>query len=1204
MLQLSRRCSSKSVRERRAARRAAPPIFQLEPVERRVLLASISGVLFNDYNGDGVKAANEPGLPNWTIFLDENQNGVFDGTSQSIPSTDTPMPIPDVRTPPTISLLNVSNVAQIAKLTVAIDITHTYNADLDVFLISPDGTRVELFTDIGGSGDGMNIILDDDAAASITTAPTTGVITGTWRPEGLLSSFIGQDPTGQWTLEITDDAAADSGTLNSWSLIFSTGERSITTGSTGNYQFLNVAAGTYDVRQVNQAGWNQTFPASGFHTLTLDASTNATNINFGNRQPPGTIRGIVFSDYNANGVRDPNEAGLSGWTVYLDTNDNGQLDGGEPTRLSAADGGYEFTNLIPGQHVVREVLKAGFVQTLPGSGGVNLRGGGDGSNGGGVGDGNGNAGGLDGSRKFTQTEIVVAFKGTIGKGALKKQVQADPALARQVNYGASADMFTTRGVTLVEVRLQPGADPQKVAHAFDSLGKVKWAQPNYIYDDIDPREFTPNDPQYNSQYHHALMKNNLAWDTTLGSPSILIGITDDGFLMNHPDLVDNYWVNPGEIPGDGIDNDGNGFIDDVNGWNFWNNNNNPNPASASNDHGTHVAGIAAARTNNGIGVAGTAGGSTIVPIRFYSTSGGTWTSTIVSNAYRYATDVGCNIVTTSYNVDGFSNDNIFANALNYMYDGGVLHFNSAGNTSAANPARQKWDHTLYVVNTDAADRKVSSSAWGWGVDVSAPGNSILSTSIGSTLNDPNYELKTGTSMASPNAAGVAALIWSANPTWTRDQVAAQLLGSADNIDALNPAHAGLLGSGRVNSFRALTETIAPPRVKSLAGLPAEGSTVLTKPNSFTLDLASVFSSATMNPAAFELRGAGLDGVFGTGDDQLIPMTLVFGGASAADYKIGTNRLFFTIPGSMGSDTYRFSLKATATDPFGQPLDGNGDGVGGDAFSRTFILTGPTNPYRVMIDPGEVVENVNFGNHDRVPPKVLGSQFAFATAQGLVVQFNEDVSGSLAVGDLALLNLTTNTPVATAGFTLTYDSATHTATFNVNGILPDGNYLATFSGTTITDLSGNKLDGNGDGVGGDDYSFNFFFLQGDANRDGTVNLDDFNILAANFGQSPRDFTQADFTYDGIVNLDDFNILASQFGTSLGSAASSGEAGQAPSPVVKGIGSASTGSLGIVSRGGSLGTSMFSQTQIGTLKAPGERQAHLVLLDEQTGRLLLA
>ena len=121
-----------------------------------------------------------------------------------------------------------------------------------------------------------------------------------------------------------------------------------------------------------------------------------------------------------------------------------------------------------------------------------------------------------------------------------------------------------------------------------------------------------------------------AWDTTMGDASIVIAITDDGVDWDHPDLAANIWTNPGETPGNYIDDDANGYVDDVRGWDFSSNDNDPNHVG-SHSHGTHVAGITAARTDNGTGVAGTAGHATIMPLRFYGS--GAWTSTIIAETF-------------------------------------------------------------------------------------------------------------------------------------------------------------------------------------------------------------------------------------------------------------------------------------------------------------------------------------------------------------------------------------------------------------------------------------------------------------------------------------------------------------------------------------------------------------------------------------------
>ncbi len=166
------------------------------------------------------------------------------------------------------------------------------------------------------------------------------------------------------------------------------------------------------------------------------------------------------------------------------------------------------------------------------------------------------------------------------------------------------------------------------------------------------------------------------------------------------------------------------------------------------------------------------------------------------------------------------------------------------------------------------------------------------------------------------------------------------------------------------------------------------------------------------------------------------------------------------------------------------------------------------------------------------PAVSAASFLFdATPHRLQFTFNDDVSGSLGTDDILLENLTTSTTIPSSDLSLSYDAATNTATFSytgnasgISGVLPDGNYRATLLASGITNPSGTPLAAN--------HIFNFFFLNGDANHDVRVNLSDFNILAANFGQSPRNFSQGDFNYDAIVNLSDFNILASRFGDILG------------------------------------------------------------------------
>ena len=163
--------------------------------------------------------------------------------------------------------------------------------------------------------------------------------------------------------------------------------------------------------------------------------------------------------------------------------------------------------------------------------------------------------------------------------------------------------------------------------------------------------------------------------------------------------------------------------------------------------------------------------------------------------------------------------------------------------------------------------------------------------------------------------------------------------------------------------------------------------------------------------------------------------------------------------------------------------------------------------------------------DLAPPILQSSSFRYETApHELRFRFSEDVSASLSVDDITVERIGGGTVAPTS---LSYDAATNTATITfpglTGGLLADGRYRATILAAGVVSASGAAMAA--------DHTFDFLFLRGDANNNGIVNLQDFNILAANFGQTGRDFTQGDFDYDGLVNLRDFNILASRFGTSV-------------------------------------------------------------------------
>lgn len=221
-------------------------------------LATISGTKFGDVNGNGQQDNGELPLPGWTIYLDQNNNGILDDVVTTQTDTST-LAIPD--NDQVSSTVTVSNVVgPVLDVNVTLSITHTRDSDLDVYLVSPAGTRVELFTDIGGSSQNfLNTTLDDQSNISINLGAAPFI--GSFTPEGLLAALNGENPNGVWTLEVHDDTTGSTGTLDSWSITITTGEASAVTDANGRYTLTTPVGGTFNVREVPQEGWIQTSPA-------------------------------------------------------------------------------------------------------------------------------------------------------------------------------------------------------------------------------------------------------------------------------------------------------------------------------------------------------------------------------------------------------------------------------------------------------------------------------------------------------------------------------------------------------------------------------------------------------------------------------------------------------------------------------------------------------------------------------------------------------------------------------------------------------------------------------------------------------------------------------------------------------------------------------------------------------------------------------
>ncbi|HEX8096710.1 MAG TPA: S8 family peptidase, partial [Pyrinomonadaceae bacterium] len=331
--------------------------------------------------------------------------------------------------------------------------------------------------------------------------------------------------------------------------------------------------------------------------------------------------------------------------------------------------------------------------------------------------------------------------------------------------------------------------PEKTLEAIQALSKrpdVLYAEPNYrLYADA-----VPNDPRFANGNLYALknlgvpgadIKAEQAWNTTTGSRGIVVGVIDEGVDINHEDLKANVWTNPGETPGDGIDNDGNGFVDDVNGWDFANNDNTvfdypfatyPAPNGSytgdTDDHGTHVSGTIGAVGNNGTGVVGVNWQVSLMPLKFLKKGGGDDANAIKAVLYAkkmrdlWASSGGAKganvrVLSNSYGGGGFSQ--AFLDAIKSAGDSGILFVAAAGNEGANNdssphyPSSYEASNLIAVASTTSSDTLSGFSNYGaTSVNIAAPGSGIWSTTPKNT-----YSSYSGTSMATPHVSGAAAL---------------------------------------------------------------------------------------------------------------------------------------------------------------------------------------------------------------------------------------------------------------------------------------------------------------------------------------------------------------------------------------------------------------------------------------------------------------
>lgn len=333
-------------------------------------------------------------------------------------------------------------------------------------------------------------------------------------------------------------------------------------------------------------------------------------------------------------------------------------------------------------------------------------------------------------------------------------------------------------------------DVERCIKELESLKGVEYAEKV----PFDRMFLTPNDPSYSSQWGLTNINAPTAWNYFSSGSNIVVAIVDDAIERTHADLAPNLWVNTGEIAGNGIDDDNNGYIDDINGYDVGSNDNNPNPPNGSFDHGTHVAGIVSARSNNGVGVASIGYSCKLMCIKATTSAGS------VSNGYDgivYAAVSGAHVINMSWGGPGASTTG--QNVVNYAAAQGCILIAASGNDNVNTqfyPAA--YNNVVSVAATTSSNTKASFSNYGTWIDISAPGNNIYSTTVGNS-----YGNKSGTSMASPMVAGLAGLMKSLNPNMPNADLINCLISTAANINTQNPSYIGQLGSGRIDAAAAM-----------------------------------------------------------------------------------------------------------------------------------------------------------------------------------------------------------------------------------------------------------------------------------------------------------------------------------------------------------------------------------------------------------------
>ena len=526
---------------------------------------------------------------------------------------------------------------------------------------------------------------------------------------------------------------------------------------------------------------------------------------------------------------------------------------------------------------------------------------------------------LDDAR-YDANHLLVQFQPTSTPQALIGTSVAGATVNRQV----SSDGW-------YRATLSHGADLNASLQAFRSRSDVVMAAPDFRV----ALTAVPNDPHYSSLWGlenggtagllDADIDASEAWDYGTTS-SVVVAVIDSGIDYNHVDLVSNIWTNTRELPGNGIDDDQNGYVDDIRGWNFVADNNNP---IDDNGHGTHVAGTIGAVGDNGIGTTGVAWNAKLMALKFLDASGSGLLSDAVS-AIDYARTNGAKIINASWGGGGFSS--VLETAIQRFQSAGGIFVAAAGNEGSNNtfvasyPANYELPSIVSVAASTSSDALASFSNYGTKVDIAAPGQSILSTVPGNS-----YATYSGTSMATPHVAGAMALLWGQAPALTATQLIDLVLSNTDAVLKSQTIHGRLnIGKAAATLKGNATDKVSP-FVTAASWNQSAGS--LT---SVDVTFSEAVKVTSLSAASIQISGP--KGAVAIG--SITPLN------SGTQFRI-------TFAAQSAAGKYALTILPTVTDLNGNLLNQDRDTIAGEATQDRFISEATIQASRVFTRNGPI-----------------------------------------------------------------------------------------------------------------------------------------------------------------------------------------------------------------------------------------------------------